>query len=69
MANSRWTVVGGYLAGFALLFAVWHLAATTIARSALFPPPGPVFERALVLIEEGFLQEHILASLRRIGQA
>lgn len=68
MTTSRWTVAGGYLAGFALLFVIWHLAATTIARSALFPPPWPVLERGWVLIQDGILQEQIAASLRRIFQ-
>jgi len=58
----------GYLLGFALLFLVWQIAATWLARSALFPPPGPVLARGLVLIEEGLLQEAILASLTRIAQ-
>ena len=58
----------GYLAGFALLFLVWQVAATTIARSALFPPPGPVLARAVELVREGFLQDAVLASLKRIGQ-
>lgn len=68
MTTSRWTALGGYAVGFALLFAIWHLAATTIARSALFPPPWPVFERAVVLLQEGLLQEQVFASLRRIAQ-
>jgi len=68
MATRSWTVVGGYVAGFALLFAIWHLAATTIARSALFPPPWPVLERGWVLIDDGILQEQVVASLRRILQ-
>ena len=65
MTTNRWTVMGGYVAGFALLFAIWHLAATTVARSALFPPPWPVLERGWVLIEDGILQEQVVASLRR----
>lgn len=68
MTTNRWTVIGGYVAGFALLFAIWHLAATTIARSALFPPPWPVLERGWALIEDGILQEQVAASLRRILQ-
>ncbi len=68
MATRSWTVVGGYVADFALLFAIWHLAATTIARSALFPPPWPVLERGWVLIDDGILQEQVVASLRRILQ-
>ena len=58
----------GYLAGFALLFAVWHAAASVLVRSALFPPPWPVFERAVALVEDGILQEQVAASLRRILQ-
>lgn len=66
--TSRAATVAGYVAGFALLFAIWHLAATTFARSALFPPPWPVLERGLVLIEDGLLQEQVWASLKRILQ-
>jgi ABC-type nitrate/sulfonate/bicarbonate transport system permease component len=58
----------GYLVGFALLFAVWHAAASLLVRSALFPPPWPVLERAVVLVEDGILQEQVAASLRRILQ-
>ncbi|MBP0464987.1 ABC transporter permease [Roseomonas sp. PWR1] len=68
MRTERLVTVAGYIAGFGLLFLVWHLAATTLVRSTLFPPPGPVLERAWVLIEDGILQEQIVASLRRIGQ-
>ena len=68
MIRDRAFTVLGYLGGFALLFLVWHLAATWLARSALFPPPWPVFERAVVLVQEGFLQDAVLASLRRIAQ-
>lgn len=60
--------IAGYALGFVLLFATWHLAATTFARSALFPSPWPVCLRALVLIEEGYLPEQVWASLRRILQ-
>ncbi len=68
MRTERLVTVAGYLAGFGLLFLIWHLAATTLVRSTLFPPPGPVLERAWVLIEDGILQEQIVASLKRIGQ-
>jgi ABC-type nitrate/sulfonate/bicarbonate transport system permease component len=57
-----------YLAGFGLLFAVWHAAAAWLVGSALFPPPGPVLARAVALVEDGILQEQVLASLRRILQ-
>jgi NitT/TauT family transport system permease protein len=66
--NGRAATVAGYLAGFALLFALWHLAATVLVRSALFPPPLPVLERAAALIADGILQEQVGASLRRILQ-
>ncbi|GGG49246.1 ABC transporter inner membrane protein [Caldovatus sediminis] len=66
--NGRAATVAGYLAGFALLFALWHLAATLLVRSALFPPPLPVLERAAALIADGILQEQVGASLRRILQ-
>jgi NitT/TauT family transport system permease protein len=68
MTRDRLLTMLGYLGGFVLLFLVWHLAATWLARSVLFPPPGPVFERAVVLVEDGLLQEAVLASLRRIAQ-
>jgi len=45
MRGERAVTVLGYLLGFALLFLVWHLAATILVRSTLFPPPGPVLLR------------------------
>ncbi|WP_439550523.1 ABC transporter permease [Falsiroseomonas sp.] len=66
--NSRAATIGGYIAGFALLFLIWHLAALYLVRSVLFPSPFPVFERAVVLIEDGLLQEAVIASMRRILQ-
>lgn len=66
--NSRAATIGGYAAGFALLFLVWHLASTVLVRSVLFPPPLPVLERAVSLIEDRILQEQVLASMRRILQ-
>ncbi len=66
--RERINIVAGYLAGFALLFLVWHLAAVFVVKSALFPSPIPVFVRAQWLIEENILQEQIWASLRRIFQ-
>ena len=65
---SRAISIAGTLAGFGLLFVVWHVAAVFLVKSALFPSPIPVLARAGYLLEEGFLQEHVLASLRRIGQ-
>ncbi len=66
--NSRAATIGGYVAGFALLFLIWHLASQFLVRSVLFPSPFPVFERAVVLIEDGLLQEAVIASMRRILQ-
>jgi NitT/TauT family transport system permease protein len=66
--TSRTATVAGYVAGFALLFVIWHLAAVFLVRSVLFPPPWPVFERAWLLIEDRILQEQVVASMRRILQ-
>jgi NitT/TauT family transport system permease protein len=66
--TERLTTIGGYIAGFALLFLIWHLAATYLVKSTLFPPPMPVLERGWMLIEDGILQEQIIASLKRIAQ-
>lgn len=66
--TERLTTIGGYIAGFALLFLIWHLAATYLVKSTLFPPPGPVLARGWMLIEDGILQEQIVASLKRIAQ-
>jgi ABC-type nitrate/sulfonate/bicarbonate transport system permease component len=66
--TSRAATIAGYAAGFLLLFVIWHVAAIHLVRSALFPPPWPVLERAWVLIEDSILQEQIVASMRRILQ-
>ncbi|MCC7428559.1 MAG: ABC transporter permease [Alphaproteobacteria bacterium] len=59
---------GGMAIGFASFFVIWHIAATWLVGSALFPPPWPVFLRGIVLAREGLLQDQILASLSRIMQ-
>ncbi len=66
--TSRAATIAGYAAGFLLLFLIWHVAAIFLVRSALFPPPWPVLERAWVLIEDSILQEQIVASMKRILQ-
>ena len=66
--KDRVATLGGFAVGFALLFVVWHLAAVYLVHSVLFPPPSPVFWRGLDLIEDGILQEQVVASLRRILQ-
>lgn len=66
--TDRATTIAGYVAGFAILFLIWHVASVVLVRSVLFPPPLPVLERAVVLIEDSILQEQVLASMRRILQ-
>ncbi|NKC31919.1 ABC transporter permease [Falsiroseomonas selenitidurans] len=66
--NSRTATVAGYVLGFALLFAIWHLASQYLVRSVLFPSPIPVFIRGWALIEDQLLQEAVIASMRRILQ-
>ncbi|HET6607638.1 MAG TPA: ABC transporter permease [Rhodopila sp.] len=56
----------GYACGFALLFAVWHIAAVYVVASILFPPPGRVIAKAIELIRDGTLQAQAAVSLRRI---
>lgn len=56
----------GYIAGFALLFLIWHIAAVYLVGSILFPPPGRVIAKAIELIQDGTLQEQAAISLRRI---
>jgi ABC-type nitrate/sulfonate/bicarbonate transport system permease component len=58
--------VCGYAAGFAALFAIWHVASAYIVRSVLFPPPSQVIERAIELLRDGTLEEQVVVSLRRI---
>jgi len=59
--------VGITLLGFASLFAIWHIAATWILSSVLFPPPWKVFVKAIELAEDGTLWEQASASLGRIA--
>src|SRR5262249_61840583 len=57
---------GGYLAGFASLFLAWHVAATYMFASVLFPPPLKVLATAIELARDGSLGENAAVSLRRI---
>ena len=57
---------GGYALGFASLFALWQLASLYLVSSVLFPPPTVVFKKAMTLVGNGVLLEHVVASLRRI---
>lgn len=58
--------IGGYALGFASMFALWHIAATYLVNSVLFPGPGPVVLKAIELARDGILGEQIAVSMRRI---
>jgi NitT/TauT family transport system permease protein len=58
--------IGGYVAGFASMFVIWHIAATYIVGSVLFPPPTRVVLKAIELAQDGVLGEQIAVSMRRI---
>ncbi len=59
--------VGGYVIGFASLFALWHVASVYLLNSVLFPPPGRVVGKAIELAQDGTLWENARVSLERIG--
>jgi ABC-type nitrate/sulfonate/bicarbonate transport system permease component len=59
--------LGGYVIGFASLFALWHVASVYLLNSVLFPPPGRVVAKALELAQDGTLWENARVSLERIG--
>jgi NitT/TauT family transport system permease protein len=59
--------VGIYLLGFGSLFLIWHVMATWVLSSVLFPTPWKVFLKAIELTEDGTLWEQASASLARIG--
>jgi ABC-type nitrate/sulfonate/bicarbonate transport system permease component len=59
--------LGGYVVGFASLFALWHVASVYLLNSVLFPPPGRVIAKAIELAEDGTLWENARVSLARIG--
>jgi ABC-type nitrate/sulfonate/bicarbonate transport system permease component len=61
-----WNRYGGYALGFASLFVLWHLASIYLVSSVLFPPPAVVFRKAVVLVRNGVLLEHLWASVQRI---
>ena len=64
--RQRLNRVGGYALGFASMFLIWHIAATYLMNSVLFPPPGRVVLKAIELAENGVLEEQIAVSMRRI---
>jgi len=55
-----------YVVGFVGMFVVWHIVATRLFVSVLFPPPLPVLVKAGELIANGELMVSVWASLRRI---
>ena len=61
-----WNRYGGYVLGFVSLFVLWHLASVYLVGSVLFPPPALVFKKAVVLVRNGVLFEHLWASVQRI---
>lgn len=65
-AGSCWLDAWPYLAGFAALFAAWHVIASYVFVSVLFPPPAPVLAKAYELVMSGELPANIWASLQRI---
>ena len=64
--------VGIYLLGFGSLFLIWHVLATWVLSSVLFPTPWKVILKAIELAEDGTLWEQASASLRseerRVGK-
>jgi NitT/TauT family transport system permease protein len=64
--QAAWNRYGGYALGFASLFVLWHLASIYLVSSVLFPPPAIVFRKAVILVRNGVLLEHLWASVQRI---
>ncbi len=64
---SRLGSVGLYIAGFASLFVIWHIASTWIIPSVLFPTPWKVLLKGIELAEDGTLWDQASASLARIA--
>lgn len=64
--QASWNRYGGYALGFASLFVLWHLASIYVVSSVLFPPPAIVFRKAVILVRNGVLLEHLWASVQRI---
>jgi len=65
-AAHRWLAGWPYVVGFVGMFAVWHVVATYMFTSVLFPPPLPVLRKAGELLANGELVKNIWASLQRI---
>ena len=63
---ASWNRYGGYALGFVSLFVLWHLASVYLVSSVLFPPPAIVLRKAVILVLNGVLLEHLWASVQRI---
>ena len=61
-------LLGGvpYLVGFCSLFLVWHVVATYVVASVLFPPPLAVLVRGAAMLRDGSLEDNIGVSMQRI---
>lgn len=55
-----------YVISFAALILTWHIAATFLVRSILFPAPASVLAKTAELLANGTLVDNMLASLQRI---
>lgn len=55
-----------YVLSFVTIFSLWHIMATYVIPSVLFPPPWPVAERMVEMIRTGDLWAHVSISLQRI---
>jgi NitT/TauT family transport system permease protein len=55
-----------YFVSFSALLVAWHVVATLLVRSVLFPSPWAVSVEIVKLLENGVLLENIGASLKRI---
>ncbi len=64
--RSTLTGAAATLAGFASLFALWHVASVYLVGSALFPPPLRVLARGIELARDGSLLDNVSVSLGRI---
>lgn len=64
--QASWNRYGGYALGFVSLFVLWHLASVYLVSSVLFPPPAIVLRKAVILVLNGVLLEHLWASVQRI---
>lgn len=55
------------IGGFVLVLGIWQgLASTEFINPVLLPPPSSLVTAAYEMIQEGSLQVHVLASLKRV---